>query len=191
MFNLITEIKLFFIVLLVYVILDLSMKLVLPTPYKNTYINNYEKVNGIGKSWPTGSKLWGSMTIAYLVAAFGVYYFCVKENSYLNAILLGIVLYGAYNSVNVAMITNYDTKLAAFDTAWGTTLILLTTLISLLLGKFLVGNVTNKSIVTNKSLDSKNSLDSNNSLDIPATALETTTDLPSKSDNELGLESNN
>jgi uncharacterized membrane protein len=179
MFNLVTEIKLFFIVLLVYVSLDLSMKLVLPTPYKKAYVSNLTNVNGgDNKPWPVGVKLWGYMTLGYLLVAFGTYYFCVKQNNYLNAILFGIILYGAYNSVNVATITNYEIKLAAFDTAWGTTLIVLTTLISLLLSKLLTSTVTitGTSSITNKSATA------------PATALETTTSVPSKND-DLGLES--
>lgn len=180
MFNLVTEIKLYFVVLLVYVVLDLSMKLVLPTPYKDAYVSNLTNVNGEGKPWPVGAKLWGYMTLGYLLVAFGVYYFCVKQNNYLNALFFGIIVYGIYNSANVATITKYDMKLAAFDTAWGTTLVVLTTLISLLLGKLLTSTVT----ITNTSgLPDKSAG--------PETALETTTDVPSKGNDDLGLESDN
>ena len=117
MFNLVTEIKLFFVVLLIYVILDLSMKLVIPTPYKDAYVSNLTKINGDGNPWPVGVKLWGYLTLGYLLGAFGIYYFCVKQNNYLNALFFGIIVYGIYNSANVATITNYDMKLAAFDTA--------------------------------------------------------------------------
>jgi len=184
MFNLITEIKLFFIVLLVYVTLDLSMKLVLPTPYKTTYEQTLKNING--REWPTGAKLWVFLTLGYFIAAFGIYYFCVKESNYLNAVLFGIIIYGVYNSANVATINHYSAKLAAFDVAWGTTLVVLTTLISLLLSKFLTSTLT---VVASSTVAPVVTPDVVTPDAVPETSLETTTDIPSKGDDDLGLES--
>lgn len=185
MFNLITEIKLFFIVLLVYVMLDLSMKLVLPTPYKTTYEQTLKNING--REWPTGAKLWVFLTLGYFIAAFGIYYFCVKESNYLNAVLFGIIIYGVYNSANVATINHYNAKLAAFDVAWGTTLVVLTTLISLLLSRFLTSTLTVAASSTIAPIAAVAPVVTPTI--VPETSLETTTDIPSKGDDDLGLES--
>ena len=133
-FNLVTEIKLYLIILFIYVSLDLLVKLVLNA---KMYTDNINKIND-NSGWPSYGKMTGSLIGLYFLLAFGVYHFCVKQNSYVNAIILGTIIYGAYNASNAASITNENSTLAVMDTAWGAVLTLITTIIAILLGGILV-----------------------------------------------------
>jgi uncharacterized membrane protein len=68
--------------------------------------------------------------IVYLLLALGLYYFIVKPGlSAWEAGLLGLVIYGTFDFTNYAMFKNYDLKTAIMDTAWGSLLFALTTLV--------------------------------------------------------------
>ena len=68
--------------------------------------------------------------IVYLLLAVGLYYFIVKPGrSAWEAALLGLVIYGTFDFTNYAMLKNYDLKTAIMDTAWGSLLFALTTMI--------------------------------------------------------------
>ena len=60
------------------------------------------------------------MIIAYLLLAFGLYYFIVNKNLTKNdAFILGIIIYGVYNTTNYFTINNYLIDVAIKDTLWG------------------------------------------------------------------------
>ena len=68
--------------------------------------------------------------VVYLLMAVGLYYFIVKPGrSTWEAALLGLVIYGTFDFTNYAMLKNYDLKTAIMDTAWGSLLFALTTMI--------------------------------------------------------------
>jgi uncharacterized membrane protein len=70
---------------------------------------------------------WISVFVCYILLTFGIYYFIVKEKRRLvDAFLLGIVIYGVYDSTNYATINKWSLSLSMIDTVWGGMLIMLT-----------------------------------------------------------------
>jgi len=66
--------------------------------------------------------------ICYIALVFGLYYFIIsKNNSILDAFLLGIVIYSVYETTNLALINKWTIKTAIIDTLWGGILFSLTT----------------------------------------------------------------
>jgi uncharacterized membrane protein len=63
-----------------------------------------------------------SAVLCYLIMGGGIYYFSVQENSTLNALILGLVVYGVYNTTNFATLNEFSVKVAVLDTLWGSTL---------------------------------------------------------------------
>lgn len=126
------ELKIIGIVLVIFIALDLPMILLINN---KMYADQFLKINGSSYS---GVTVIIFAILCYLTLAFGIYYFGVKQNSYLNAALLGFVVYGTYNFTNLATIKNYEIKTGAIDIVWGTTLFFLVTAISLPVIKMLV-----------------------------------------------------
>jgi len=59
---------------------------------------------------------------AYIAMAIGLWFFVLKNpkpNVYLEAMLLGFVVFGTYNATNYALLKKYRPELAAMDTVWG------------------------------------------------------------------------
>ena len=55
------------------------------------------------------------------------YFIIDKKKSIADAFLLGIVIYGVYESTNYAILDKWNTKAVAMDTLWGGILFALTT----------------------------------------------------------------
>ena len=95
------------------------------------YISNISKKYGDMIQNIQGSPMktkMGSGLICYIFLAFGVYYFIIKDNKKSSdAFLLGMIIYGVYNSTAHALIDKFDTKIAITDTIWGGILYYLTT----------------------------------------------------------------
>jgi len=87
---------------------------------KKMYQDNLKNINYSDINFTTLKII--SAILCYLIVGGGIYYFSVKENSTLNALVLGLVVYGVYNTTNYATLNNYSLKVAAIDTLWGTTL---------------------------------------------------------------------
>lgn len=126
------EIKIFGIVLAVFLVIDVPMVFFINN---KIYADQFLKINGSSYS---GVKVLLFAILCYLTLAFGIYYFAVKQNSYLNSIILGFVVYGVYNFTNLAVLKKYEIKTAAIDITWGTTLFFLVTAISLPIIKMFV-----------------------------------------------------
>lgn len=61
-----------------------------------------------------------SAVLCYLFLAIGFYYFLVKTKSTnIDAFILGMVIYGVYETTNKAIITNWKWKTVVLDTVWG------------------------------------------------------------------------
>jgi uncharacterized membrane protein len=127
--NLINDLKVFGIVLGVLVCIDLPMILFINGDRYKTLFNN---INGVNNSVGFVPMILSSLA-CYSLLAFGIYYFAVKEKSYLNAIILGLVVFGVYDLTNLATIVKYDLTTGFIDITWGTTLSLLVTILSLIL----------------------------------------------------------
>lgn len=75
--------------------------------------------------------------IAYILLIFAVYYFIIRQNRpVIDAILLGLVIYGVYEGTSYAIIKNWTTKTFIIDTVWGGILFGLTSFIVYTLAKY-------------------------------------------------------
>ena len=76
--------------------------------------------------------------LCYIALVFGIYYFIIREKkSVLDAFLLGIVIYGVYETTTLALLKKWSYKTAVIDTLWGGTLFALTTTIVYAITKIL------------------------------------------------------
>jgi uncharacterized membrane protein len=112
-----TDIKIIFFICLILIMIDIP---VLIYVNKDTYLVNFRNINN-GEIDFTRLKIISAL-ICYLIMAFGLYYFSVKEKSILNALILGFVINGIYNTTNYATINKYSLNVAIIDTLWGPTL---------------------------------------------------------------------
>jgi uncharacterized membrane protein len=66
--------------------------------------------------------------LCYMFLLFGLWYFILKpQRTVLDAMLLGFVIYGVYDTTNYAILKKWDAKLALMDILWGGALFGLTT----------------------------------------------------------------
>jgi uncharacterized membrane protein len=59
--------------------------------------------------------------ICYILLAFGLYYFAISKtnSSILDAFLLGLVIYGVFDSTNFLMFKKWDWRVMVIDAIWG------------------------------------------------------------------------
>lgn len=68
--------------------------------------------------------------VCYIFLIYGLYYFILKEKkNYKDAFILGIVIYGVFETTNAAIFKDWDLKSIIIDTIWGGILYALTTYI--------------------------------------------------------------
>jgi len=113
----INDLKIILIISVILIIIDIP---VLIYVNKNTYLINFKNINN-GEINFTKLKILSAL-LCYLIMAFGLYYFSVKEKNILNALILGFVINGIYNTTNYATINKYSLNVAIIDTIWGPTL---------------------------------------------------------------------
>lgn len=111
------DIKKILIIIVILFVIDVPM---LTYINKDMYQTNLKGINN-GELDFTGLKIVSAI-ICYLIMGFGIYYFSVKEKNILNALILGFVVYGVYNTTNYATMNKYSLKVTIMDTLWGTTL---------------------------------------------------------------------
>ena len=69
-----------------------------------------------------------SAGFCYLFLTFGLYYFILLQNRPLiDAFLLGLVIYGVYETTNYAILKKWKWQTMVMDTTWGAILFTLTT----------------------------------------------------------------
>ena len=95
-------------------IIDLPMILFIN---KDMYMEQLKRINGSDSVFSIRT-LFASI-ICYLLLTFGIYYFGIREKNFVNAILFGLVVYGVYNTTNLATIQKYGIKESIIDTMWG------------------------------------------------------------------------
>jgi len=95
-----------FLVLLVLLIL-------LDFPYLSLIASKYVQ--------PLGTRTYVGCFIAYLLLALGIQQFALGDPK--KAAILGLVIYGVFDSVNMAMIPGYPLDLATVDVVWGSLLL--------------------------------------------------------------------
>ena len=82
---------------------------------KNSFSEQIIKVQGS----PLDLKILPTI-LCYMLLVFGLNYFIIsKKQSLYAAFLLGIVIYGVYDTTTYALITKWSPQLALIDTLWG------------------------------------------------------------------------
>jgi len=92
---------------------------------KNYFDNQIQKIQGTKITL----NLFGAL-ICYILLILGLNYFIIKQHkSISDAFLLGIVIYGVYETTNLALLKNWSLLTVFLDTLWGGILFALTTAI--------------------------------------------------------------
>jgi len=69
-----------------------------------------------------------SAIITYILLIYGLNYFIISKNkSVYDAFILGIIIYGVYETTNYAIFKDWSLKSVILDTLWGGILFSLTT----------------------------------------------------------------
>ena len=100
---------------------------------KNYFLNQIQMVQG------TQPKInYLGVALCYIFLIVGINYFIIKPHkSVSDAFLLGIVIYGVYETTNYALFKNWSILTVIMDTLWGGLLFASTTyVINLLRGIF-------------------------------------------------------
>jgi uncharacterized membrane protein len=117
----------YIVILVLFLVIDLPVILYLN---KDMYQKQFIRINK--DNIKSGSHVWISGAIAYLLLALGIYFFVVKQElveekeDYLKIFtkgsVLGLIIYGIYNGTNKATINEWGTEESIKDTIWGTIL---------------------------------------------------------------------
>jgi uncharacterized membrane protein len=92
---------------------------------KSFFTNQIQRVQGS----PMKVNLLGA-AICYVFLVAGINYFIIKpRKSVTDAFLLGIVIYGVYETTNYALFKDWSIFTVIIDTLWGGTLFAITTYI--------------------------------------------------------------
>ena len=68
--------------------------------------------------------------VCYFLLIFVLYYFIIKEKrNILDAFILGVCVYGVFDTTNMAIFKNWPLKAVVIDTLWGGVLFSLVTII--------------------------------------------------------------
>jgi len=116
------------------ILLSIIIMLVLDSIYLNTTGNYYNKV--VKDVQGTGIKLRVSgAIICYILLVLGVNYFILndKKKTLMDAFILGIVIYGVYESTTYAIFKKWSIPAVIIDTLWGGILFTLTVYLTRLL----------------------------------------------------------
>ena len=111
--------------MLISAIILLSLDFVYLNVMKGYFENQVKKVQG------TSLQInYLSTAICYLFLIVGLNYFIIKPHKTVNeAFLLGIVIYGVYETTNYALFSNWSILSVIIDTLWGGLLFASTTFI--------------------------------------------------------------
>jgi len=92
---------------------------------KNYFTNQVKTVQGS----PLKVNLLG-VVLCYIFLIFGINYFIIRpKKSAYDAFLLGILIYGVYETTNYALFSNWSILTVMMDTLWGGVLFALVTFI--------------------------------------------------------------
>lgn len=76
---------------------------------------------------PMKINIWGA-ALCYLFLVVGIYYFIIQpKRSYMDAFLLGLVIYGVFETTNYALFKDWAFTTVIIDTLWGGILFAITT----------------------------------------------------------------
>jgi uncharacterized membrane protein len=114
---------------LLHIILIGIIMLFLDSIYLSTFSGFYNNIIKSIQGTTIQFKLSGAV-LCYLFLIYGLYYFIISQKrSIKDAFLLGIIIYGVYETTNYAIIDKWDPKAVVLDTLWGGILFATTTAI--------------------------------------------------------------
>lgn len=112
------------------VIIASVVLLLLDSVYLNTMSGMYHEQVATVQRTVMNIKPIG-VVACYFFLLFGLYYFILRESrSIFDAFLLGIVIYGVYDSTTYAIFKRWSPFLAITDTLWGGILMATTTAVT-------------------------------------------------------------
>ncbi len=113
------------------VIISAIIMLLLDSVYLSIFKNFFNSiVNGIQNS-KIKFKFLGAI-LCYILLIFGLNYFIIdQKKSFLDAFLLGIVIYGVYETTTYAIFDKWKLEAVVLDTLWGGILFTLTYFLTL------------------------------------------------------------
>jgi uncharacterized membrane protein len=111
------SLKIILVILIIFLIIDLPMITMLNS---EMYQLQFKRINNSPMN--VNLRTYISVGICYILLSYALYHFAVKQNSILNGALIGLIIYGVYNTTNLATINNFGIKESIVDTVWGTTL---------------------------------------------------------------------
>ena len=89
----------------------------------------FEKHISIIQGSPLQINMYGAVA-CYIFLVLGLNYFILNANkSVMDAFILGIVIYGVFETTNIVLFKKWPTYIAVMDTVWGGVLFALTTYI--------------------------------------------------------------
>ena len=69
--------------------------------------------------------------LCYILLILGLYYFIIRQHKPIkDAVLLGLLVYGVFETTNYALLKKWHMKTMVVDTMWGGSLLGLTTLLT-------------------------------------------------------------
>jgi uncharacterized membrane protein len=111
--------------MLISAIVFISIDFIYLNVMKGYFMNQIQSVQG---SQPKFNYLGAALCYIFLIA--GINYFIIKPRKSVNeAFLLGIVIYGVYETTNYALLKNWSLMTVIIDTLWGGLLFAATTYI--------------------------------------------------------------
>jgi len=119
--------------MLVSAIIFISIDFIYLNLMKSYFDNQVEKIQGT----KIKMNLLGAL-LCYIFLIAGINYFIIKpRKSISDAFLLGIIIYGVYETTNYALFNNWSILTVILDTLWGGILFALTTYLVNLLREIL------------------------------------------------------
>ena len=115
--------------MLISAILFIAIDMIYLNLMKNYFSKQIQSVQGS----PIKMRVLGA-AICYIFLIIGLNYFIIKPNrSVSDAFLLGIVIYGVYETTNYALLSKWSMLTVILDTLWGGVLFAVTTYLTKLL----------------------------------------------------------
>ena len=109
--------------MLISAILFIAIDMIYLNLMKNYFSKQVQSVQGS----PIKMRVLGA-AICYIFLIIGLNYFIIKPNrSVSDAFLLGIVIYGVYETTNYALLSKWSMLTVILDTLWGGVLFAVTT----------------------------------------------------------------
>ena len=117
------------------IIVPAIVLLVLDSVYLNLSSNFFQNLVKQIQNSKLKFKVLGAV-ICYILLVFGLYYFILRRHknirkSVIDAFVLGIVIYGVFESTNYAIFDKWNLTALLMDTVWGGILLSLTSYIVL------------------------------------------------------------